>query len=254
MAETNEQILPGPIPKYRQLLYILRDRIQSGDLPPGLPLPTEELLSQMYGISRGTVRKAMAQLEAERLVRIEQGVGSFANSPSPTAVPFRFEDRRSWFQESEHEYTYELLSKEVIPAPMDVAERLSLSPAEHVVHIERLELVYDQVFAHTSRFFRKSLCPSILDQDLTKVSLQNCLVDLSALPLLRAEIAVEAHILSEDEAQLLRTDPGIPGIMVDRITFTAPNRPAVWYRGIFKNRFHLGAFVDPAWALYHTKD
>jgi len=68
-----ESISPGFIPKYRQLLNILRAQIISGQLAPDQRLPTEEELTATYGLSRGTVRKAIEQLEAERLIRTEQG-------------------------------------------------------------------------------------------------------------------------------------------------------------------------------------
>jgi len=55
--------------------------------------------------------------------------------------------------------------------------------------------------------------------------------------LLRAEIEIEAHLISEQEAQLLQTLPGESAIVVNRITYTAPNKPAVLYTGLFKNEY-----------------
>ena len=65
------------VPVYRQLAAILRERIESGSLAPGAPLPSESYLMGEHGISRDSVRKAMDILRAEGLVITVQGKGSF---------------------------------------------------------------------------------------------------------------------------------------------------------------------------------
>lgn len=235
---SQERIVPGFVPKYRQLVQILRNQILSGDLPQGAKLPSEEELSSRYGLSRGTVRRAIAQLEAERLIGTEHGVGSFVLPVHPRAVPFRFVEPPGTGR-----VTYEVLAKEVLPAPMDVAERLQLLPGTRVIHIARRRLREGQVLVYSERYVTEELCPVLLQADLTRVAVHELLVTHSELPLLRAEVQVEAHALTAEEAQLLKVDPGTAAIVVERLTYTAPNRPAVWYRGLFKDVYYLGAVV-----------
>jgi GntR family transcriptional regulator len=239
-----DRISDGYIPKYRQLLQILRNHIFSGEWQAGSRLPTEEELARTYNLSRGTVRKAVAQLDAERLVRVEHGVGTFVR-PTPThAIPFRFEDRGFWLERTGSKLTYEVLANEVVPAPLDAAERLGLAPATDVVRIERLELLDGEVIAHTLRYLPEALYPSIVEADLDNVSLHTVLVTASEVPLLRTEMSIEMHVLTGDEAALLRTEEGAHGVVIDRLTYTAPNRPAVWYRGLVKDQYFFGVRVD----------
>ena len=56
---------------FRQLADLLRDQIQSGELAPGEPLPSELRLAQEYGISRTTVRQAMLGVYDRRVMRGE---------------------------------------------------------------------------------------------------------------------------------------------------------------------------------------
>ena len=56
---------------------ILRDRIRSGDLPPGARVPSISHLMQEYGIARNTARKAIQVLADESLVEVRQGWGTF---------------------------------------------------------------------------------------------------------------------------------------------------------------------------------
>src|SRR5919199_3033937 len=66
---------------FRQLADLLRRQIDSGELGPGEPLPSELRLAQEYGISRTTVRQAIAQLRAEGLVTVERPRGTFVRVP-----------------------------------------------------------------------------------------------------------------------------------------------------------------------------
>jgi GntR family transcriptional regulator len=67
--------LDQPMPPYRQLAAILRDKIASGELSGRLP--SEKSLMQEYGLALGTVRKSIALLRDERLVETTPGWGSY---------------------------------------------------------------------------------------------------------------------------------------------------------------------------------
>jgi DNA-binding FadR family transcriptional regulator len=71
---------------FRQLADLLRGQIESGELGPGEPLPSELRLAQEYGISRTTVRQAIAQLRTEGLVNVERPRGTFVRVPEPTQL------------------------------------------------------------------------------------------------------------------------------------------------------------------------
>lgn len=65
-----------PTPLYATVAKDLIDRISSGKYPPGALLPTEPQLSQMYGVSRQTVREALRRLADSGLVSRQPGVGT----------------------------------------------------------------------------------------------------------------------------------------------------------------------------------
>lgn len=64
-------------PVYVQLADLLRERIESRDLPPGSTLPSEARLSQEYGIGREAVRMAVSVLRSEGLVSTSRGRGTW---------------------------------------------------------------------------------------------------------------------------------------------------------------------------------
>lgn len=59
----------------------LRDRITSGRLKPGDPLPSEAHLAAQYRVSTSTLRNALAVLQAEGLVEKVHGKGNFVRRP-----------------------------------------------------------------------------------------------------------------------------------------------------------------------------
>ena len=71
---------------FRQLADLLRRRIETGEIAPGDPLPSELRLVQEYGISRTTVRQAIAQLRTEGLVKVERPRGTFVRVPEEIEI------------------------------------------------------------------------------------------------------------------------------------------------------------------------
>ncbi len=65
------------IPLYVQLQDILKDAILSGQYKQNECIPSENVLSRRYGITRSTVRKAISQLVSSGYLRKEHGKGSF---------------------------------------------------------------------------------------------------------------------------------------------------------------------------------
>ena len=70
-------------PPYAQVAADLKRRINSGEPPPGGRVPSISYLMQQYGIARNTARRALKELEAEGLVEIRQGWGTFVARPKP---------------------------------------------------------------------------------------------------------------------------------------------------------------------------
>ncbi|MFI1455957.1 GntR family transcriptional regulator [Streptomyces roseus] len=67
---------------YKQIMTDLLDRIRTGELPAGARLPSEAELAESYGVARGTVRRALHELEAAGHVQAQHGVGRFVRPAS----------------------------------------------------------------------------------------------------------------------------------------------------------------------------
>ncbi len=68
---------------YKQVAREMRKAIAKGIWRPGERIPTEDKLTAQYGVSRPTVRQAVAELRADGLLDVQQGRGTFVLGPQP---------------------------------------------------------------------------------------------------------------------------------------------------------------------------
>jgi GntR family transcriptional regulator len=69
------------VARYRQVADYLRERILDGTFSAGQPLPSEQHLADEFGVTRPTIRSAIAEIRAEGLVEVLTGRGMFVRSP-----------------------------------------------------------------------------------------------------------------------------------------------------------------------------
>lgn len=228
------QVHPGLIPRYYQLKLILEKRIQSGEFQPGDQFPTDDELCAEYNLSRGTVRRAVDMLVEEGRLRREQGRGTFITSPQFSPVYFRLAAFSEEMLQRGLEPSTQLLRLRTFPANEEIASHLEISRGEEVIEIVRLRLADGKPMAIETRYLTYQTCPQLLEEDLENQSIHNLLIEKYNLPLARACHTIEARVLSAQEAELLKVQPGSAGFLVDRVTYTLGNRPVTWFRTIYR--------------------
>lgn len=77
----------GPIPLYRQVAALIRERIESGDLAPGALVPSEDALVTKHGVARITARRAIALLREEGVIYTLRGEGSYVGPEDAPREP-----------------------------------------------------------------------------------------------------------------------------------------------------------------------
>jgi DNA-binding GntR family transcriptional regulator len=81
------QVTPPRTPwgTYALIADTLRQRITNGDYAPGSLIPSEAALSQEFGVARTTLRRTLAILESEGLIRGTPGIGRTVRPTEPDA-------------------------------------------------------------------------------------------------------------------------------------------------------------------------
>jgi GntR family transcriptional regulator, phosphonate transport system regulatory protein len=79
---------PKQIPRWRQIADSLGRDLREAQFADGR-LPTEETLARRFGVNRHTVRRAIAALAGQGLVRVEHGRGTFVGGYRADGTPPR---------------------------------------------------------------------------------------------------------------------------------------------------------------------
>src|SRR5262245_50810624 len=82
-------------PLYIQVRDVLTERIATGEWKPSAAIPNEGDLAREFGVSSGTMRKALDMLEDEKLLTRRQGRGTFVNDQTLGDLAVRYSNIRT---------------------------------------------------------------------------------------------------------------------------------------------------------------
>ena len=88
--DTTIPALPQSAPLYKEVKRHVMAALASGEWKPGAAIPAERRLSERYGTSIGTVRKAIDELCAENILIRQQGRGTFVARHTRDREAFHF--------------------------------------------------------------------------------------------------------------------------------------------------------------------
>lgn len=208
-------------PLYRQLMQRIRADIASGAYPVHSRIPSEAELGEKYRVSRVTVRKALAELTREGLLRRIQGKGTYVCVPR---LRSSLKDITSFHEACRMMGCTpgtKVISAQMIPVDDQVREVLAL-PASEAVEIIRLRLADgDPVMLETNRFSPKYA--DLLRADLTG-SLYNILSKQGI------EAASGTHEISlcyanAAQARLLAVDVGAALLQLNQVIYDQDGTP-----------------------------
>jgi GntR family transcriptional regulator len=227
-------------PKYQGIHDALLTLIES--LADGAGLPTERELCQTYGVSRSTVRQALAQLEVEQRIFRRQGKGTFVSRA-------KIEQRLELMSHTEGmrargiSPSSKLIDVRRIHADQEVATHLGLSPKSEVLRIERLRLADGDPIAIEVVFLSADRFDGITAALSDHASLYQLLSSNYGVELASAEETIEAVIAEGRDAGLLKCPPGMPLLMLSRRTLDTNGRPIEFVRSLYRGdryRFQTG--------------
>lgn len=201
------------VPLHRQLYLVLHDQIGRGALASGEALPTEQALCDLFGVSRITVRRALADLSDAGLVDRRHGVGSFVTVRTPSDHPHVATER-----EVEPETDVDVIECGVRAVPPAVAARLnSRDDALYVLRVRR-ERTTGEPLVVTEAWLPEDLGDVVTESSLTRAPLQQLIVD-AGVTLQRLEHEMTAEIACPRNASMLGTAIGSPVIRTSRVAF-----------------------------------
>ena len=221
----------SPLPLYHQLKQWLTEQIASGALAVGAQLPGEHELCEQFGVSRGVVRQALAELRYEGSIDRERGRGTFVSVPKTlegllSGLGGLADDaagRRQLLEST-------VLELREIPASEPVARSLALDPGDSVFELQRLRRVEGEPRVVVVSYLPAALFPGLLGEDLNgRASLYQLLRQEYGLLIISSARRVEATVADSREATLLGIRRGDPLLVLRSVGFTVGNRPFEYF-------------------------
>lgn len=154
-------------PVIEQVVDILMEDIQSGKYNKTLKLPAEKKLANQLGVSRTTLRTALARLESEGLVTRRQGDGTFVNKRA-LERGIRLGgiwDFRYMIESSGRKVKVECLEISVRDPAPEILETLELKGGDLVMVLERLYYGDEKPVIHSNNYFPYKLSKSDVSID-----------------------------------------------------------------------------------------
>ncbi len=213
-------------PLYTRVKRALAERILSGIWPPGRLLPNEFQLAEEFGVSQGTVRKALDALAAENLVERHQGRGTFVARHTSDTVHFRF------FQLYDAGGRIQPESRDVriAVAEPDGRERaaLALAPEDRVIQIARTRTHEGLPILDERISLSETLFAGLLEYETIPNTLYDVYQTDFGITVARVEENLRAAPASERTARRLDCRVGAPVLAIERVAFDYSNRPVEW--------------------------
>jgi GntR family transcriptional regulator len=232
----------GPLyrPLYLQIKELLIKSLAALEWRPGETIPSELDLAARFGVSQGTVRKAIDALAADNLVVRRQGKGTFvATHTEEKASMFRFLRIRR--NDGRDEYpASRLVDVRRGKTSSEVAGALGLKTGEAVITLRRLleyggePAVLDEIVVPAQLF--KGLTRSKVER--YQGSIYGLFETQFGVRIVRARERLSAVAADAGRASLLRVAAGAPLLAVDRVTYSFGDKPVEWRRGLCSTRNH----------------
>lgn len=196
-------------PLYHRIYLVLREKIEAGEFGGDAPLPGEAAMCEMFGVSRITIRRALKELEGEKLVTRMQGSGTFARAPVPVkAVSGSMADYLQYRRGIAEISDATVISVGYVAPPALIRAAMGCGENANVHMSVRIRSFRSTPFLHLTVYTLAEIGRHYTEQQLRTEPLLSLLqkyVKVSA-----AEQIVSATLASPDVAALLQVEIGAP--------------------------------------------
>jgi GntR family transcriptional regulator len=224
----------SPVPRYAQLADWLAERIARGELAAGAKLPAERELAEAAGISRMTVRQAIAQLARQELVEIQHGIGTFVAGPKWTydaLQPLGFSEATL---RQGGAVSTRTLEQSVVAAPDEAATALRLPAGTPVARLVRVRSAGGVPVLLQTSYLPAARFPGLEAEDLERGSLYAVLAERHGIRIGGITQSIEAAVANAWRAAQLEVPRGSPLLVMDGVATDAEGWPVEAFRAVYR--------------------
>lgn len=218
---------------WRQIAGTIEAEIKGGSANPGDRLPTEAMLTARFGVNRHTVRRALEDLEARGLIRVEQGRGAFV---AEDVVDYRLGPRTRFSElvrTQNREPAGRILRVAETPAETQLAEALGIRRGRLVLRAERIGLVDGRPIVLGVHHFPLPRCAAAAEALARDPSITAALAACGITDYRRRVSRITARLPTPEEAALLEQSRSRPVLVSENINVDMAGEPIDWTQAIY---------------------
>ena len=215
------------IPKYLQISDWIQELIKTGRLKEGEKLPSEMELASQCAVNRNTLRQAISELVTKGKIRKVKGVGSFVNESVPVELKHDIKKIVSFKDYFGSENLIErtiVLSKDIVMADKETAEKLVLGKERKVVMLKRLRTGDGVPYIYEKSFLPYNIFKNIIKMDVSG-SLYKLITKKFNIKLTRSKQIIRSVNLDAKVATMFNLPEGTAGFHMKNVTYDRNNTP-----------------------------
>jgi GntR family transcriptional regulator len=203
-------------PAYVQLAALIKEKICSGEFPQGSRIPAEVAISKTYGVAVMTVRQAIHVLAEKGILRRVHGSGTFVCGPDWTRAAFNMEGLIEKLEDL-RSVEIQIIHAGMEEASDEAAEFLEIEPGEMMLSLERLVSHKGMPILLNRAHLKYDPKSPIVESEMEASSLSSLFTGKDNAFVKKSQLKLEPCILTEREAELLKTSAAVPAF---RISYT----------------------------------
>ena len=227
------------IPLYSRVSSIIQNKILSGQYEPNDKLPTEDELVDYFGVSKITVRNALALLETDGLIFRTRGKGTFVSPVIPETKQYIHTslNKMSFALERGETKPLEIRSIKVgeCRIPKDISTFFKMNNNDEIGRIRRMTTIKN------IPYFFENYCPVDIVRNITKKEISEEKVILKllkkkiGLKISKGEMFLQAVPAEPDISKLLRCQSFDPLIHIQTYFWSEPEEPFAISNAYFRS-------------------
>ena len=215
-------------PLYKQVEEHVTQLIVEQRWKPGEMLPNEFQLADEFGVSQGTVRKALNSLTDAKILVRRQGVGTFVSEHTGHHALYRFFPLVADGKHPELPKA-EVLALREEAAEADVAQALNLKVGSKVVMLVRRRLLDQHFCVIENIYLPHAYFGDLLQETNIPHTLYHFYQTKFGLTVHKTQDSIKATLASAEDAELLQVAQGEPLLQVNRVAHSIDGK-AMEYR------------------------
>jgi len=224
----------NPFPKYLQIRDALIRRM-GGEYAVGHQLPTEHALCDEFGVSRETIREALAGLEERGLIRRHRGQGTFLERLPENPPESRYTGLVEDFTELGFATESEVLESGPALPPPYVCSAMRVPQGEMLYRILRLRHLDGETLALHDSFLPIDVAEELVDLDLGHTTLFEEISKSLGRPLQEDFQGIDAEVADAVTSTRLKVAFGSPLLVIRRVFGVVSEGPPLFFESRFRS-------------------